>query len=87
MKYPLPNQNEGWFGWAVRLVNSMNNTTANAAVREPLKPPHIKPGDKISATENGIIIYDPVSKNLLVAKDGEWYKIITENLPSTVTGL
>lgn len=87
MRYPLPTPNEGWIGWATRLVNALNNVTANAAYREPLKPPHVKPGDKIAATENGVIIYDPVSKSLLVAKDGEWYKIVTEGSPSTVTGV
>ena len=70
--YPAPSTGIQWQEWAERLVNILNRRD-----REPLRPSFKMPDDRASATEDGIVMYDPAIGELVFSKNGAWHRIRT----------
>ena len=73
---PFPAASYTWHEWGRRLVSALMLNE-----REPLRPAHKLPGDSHSATEDGVIMYDPAIGELVYSKEGVWYSVRT-NTPT-----
>lgn len=57
--------------WALQLVMALERVF-NDAQTKPLALAHKLPNDRASAAENGVMMFDPVTKKVVVSIDGEW---------------
>jgi hypothetical protein len=58
--------------WALALYEYMTSQTKFGEANDPvpLLPAHLVTGGLERASVNGIVLYDPVEKNLVISKDG-----------------
>lgn len=82
---PLPSRGD-LTKWALSIVDYLRDVESEITTPGPkiVQLEYRKVGAK--ATKNGILMWEPVSKQVIVSKDGAWYPLSMGGTPVT-TGL